>query len=71
MKVVTNVSALMDEYVGLRIAVTYSVVDDETGKVKETNKHMDFAPVSPDTTEIKALATELMSVVQTYLNAMN
>lgn len=71
MKVLTNVSVLKDEYIGLRIAATYSVIDDETGRIKETNKRIDFAPTSPDTESIKDLANDLMNSVQSYLNTMN
>ena len=45
MKKLLSASIMNDKYIGIRVAVSYSVIDDATGKVVDSNSRIDF-PIS-------------------------
>ena len=66
MKVATSATVFQDS-VGMRLSVTYSVVDDETGKFVEDNKRANRVIVE---TEPKAIANQLMAYAQSYVETL-
>ena len=45
MKKLLSASIMNDKYIGIRVAASYSVIDDATGKVVDSNSRIDF-PIS-------------------------
>lgn len=66
MKTVTSVTVWNDA-VGKRMSVTYSVVDEETGKIIADNKRVDRVLTGQ---EIIDTANELMAFAQAFINSM-
>lgn len=66
MKRVTSATAFQDT-VGMRMSATYSVVDDETGRIIEDNKRV--TRVLTDSTQI-AHAQALLTDAQAYVDTL-
>jgi hypothetical protein len=66
MKVATSATVFSDA-VGMRLSVTYSVVDNNTGKIIEDNKRAN--KVLTDA-EIKSLAQDLLVYSQDYIESL-
>ena len=66
MKVATSATVFSDA-VGIRLSVTYSVIDEESGKIIEDNKRAN--KVLTDA-EAKNLANQLLSYSQTYIESL-
>ena len=64
MKKILNASVINDKYIGIRIAISYSVIDDATGKVIDSNGRIDF-PIS-DLDENVVMA--FLESVDSYIN---
>ena len=67
MKVATSATVFSDA-VGMRLSVTYSVVDDETGKIVEDNKRAN--KVITDVSA-KETANQLIAYAQTYVETLS
>jgi hypothetical protein len=66
MKVATSATVFSDA-VGIRLSVTYSVIDEESGKIIEDNKRAN--KVLTDVVA-KNLANQLLSYSQTYIETL-
>lgn len=66
MKVVTS-ATIFNDAVGLRMSVTYSEIDETTGKIISDNKRIDR--VVTDSTA-KTAASEVTSYAQEFVNAL-
>lgn len=66
MKVVTSATVFSDA-VGMRLSMTYSVVDDETGKIVEDNKRANRVIVD---SEAKANANKVLEYAQRYIDTL-
>ena len=66
MKVATSATIFQDP-VGMRLSVTYSVIDDETGKIIEDNKRANRVIVDPDA---KADANKVLAYAQSYIDTL-
>lgn len=66
MKVVTSATVFSDA-VGMRLSMTYSVVDDETGKIVEDNKRANRVIVDSET---KADANKILAYAQRYVDTL-
>lgn len=66
MKVATSATVFSDA-VGMRLSVTYSVVDDETGKIVEDNKRANKVITDADG---KALARQMSDYAQAYVDTI-
>ena len=64
MKKLLSASIMNDKYIGIRVAVSYSVIDDATGKVIDSNSRVDF-PIS-DLDENIVMA--FLESVDSYIN---
>lgn len=64
MKKLLSASIMNDKYIGIRVAVSYSVIDDATGKVIDSNSRIDF-PIS-DLDENIVMA--FLESVNSYIN---
>lgn len=64
MKKLLSASIMNDKYIGIRVAVSYSVIDDATGKVIDSNSRIDF-PIS-DLDE--NIVTAFLESVDSYIN---
>ena len=64
MKKLLSASIINDKYIGIRVAVSYSVIDDATGKVIDSNSRIDF-PIS-DLDE--NIVTAFLESVDSYIN---
>ena len=67
MKRVTSATVFQDA-VGMRMSVTYSVIDDETGRIIEDNKRV--TRVLTDNTQI-AQAQAVISTAQAYIDTLD
>lgn len=65
-KVVTSITTWNDA-VGKRMSITYSEIDDETGRVISDNKRVDRVITDASA---KQLATDLMDYAQTYIDGI-
>lgn len=65
MKIVTSVTVFNDA-VGKRMSITYSEVDDETGKVISDNKRIDRVITDASA---RQTADALAAYAQTFVNA--
>lgn len=65
MKKVTSTTT-WDDAVGTRMSITYSEIDEETGKIISDNKRLDR--VITDKT-VKSLSTQLMDYAQECVDA--
>lgn len=66
MKVATSATVFQDS-VGMRLSVTYSVVEDETGKIIEDNKRVNKVITDADG---RALAQQMMNYAQGYIETI-
>ena len=66
MKVVTS-ATIFNDAVGLRMSVTYSEIDEATGKIISDNKRIDR--VVTDSTA-KAAASEVTDYAQEFVDAL-
>lgn len=66
MKVATSATVFYDS-VGTRLSVTYSVVDESTGKIVEDNHRVN--KVITDA-EGKALASQMLEFAQNYIDSL-
>lgn len=62
MKIATSATVFSDA-VGMRLSITYSVIDDETGKIVEDNKRANRVITG---SEAKTVANQLMEYAQSY-----
>ena len=67
MKRVTSATVFQDA-VGMRMSVTYSVIDDETGRIIEDNKRV--TRVLTDATQI-AEAQAVITTAQAYVDTLD
>ena len=67
MKRVTSATAFQDS-VGMRMSMTYSEIDDQTGQIIEDNKRV--TRVMTDQSDI-AHATALIAAAQEYIEALD
>ena len=66
MNVVTSM-AIFNDAIGMRISITYSEIDESTGKVISDNKRIDRVITA---SEVKNLANELMDYAQEFVDAV-
>lgn len=67
MKIATSATVFTDA-VGTRLSVTYSVVDDTTGKIVEDNKRANRVIVE---SEAKSDAAKVMAYAQAYVDTLS
>jgi len=67
MKRVTS-STVFQDAVGMRMSITYSVIDDETGRIIEDNKRV--TRVLTDATQI-AQAQAVVATAQAYVDTLD
>lgn len=67
MKRVTSATVFQDA-VGMRMSITYSVIDDETGRIIEDNKRV--TRVLTDSTQI-AQAQAVVATAQAYVDTLD
>ena len=66
MKTVTSMTVFNDA-VGMRMSITYSEIDENSGKVTSDNKRIDRVVTASET---KNLANELMDYAQEFVDAV-
>ena len=66
MKIATSATVFQDS-VGMRLSVTYSVVDDSTGKIIEDNKRENKVITDADG---RAAAQQIMAYAQSYIETI-
>jgi len=66
MKTVTSLTVFNDA-VGVRMSITYSEIDETTGRVTSDNKRIDRVITSRDT---KSAISDLMDVAQDFVDAL-
>jgi len=66
MKTVTSMTVFNDA-VGMRMSITYSEIDENSGKVTSDNKRIDRVITASET---KNLANELMDYAQEFVDAV-
>lgn len=66
MKVATSATVFSDS-VGTRLSVTYSVVDEQTGKIVEDNHRVNKVITDVDG---KALAQQMLQYAQNYIESL-
>ncbi len=66
MKTVTSMTVFNDA-IGMRMSITYSEIDETTGKVVSDNKRIDRVITA---SEIKNVANELMDYAQDFVDAL-
>lgn len=66
MKTVTSLTVFNDA-VGVRMSITYSEIDETTGRVTSDNKRIDRVITSRDT---KSAISDLMNVAQDFVDAL-
>ena len=66
MKTVTSLTVFNDA-VGVRMSITYSEIDEATGRVTSDNKRIDRVITSRDT---KSAISDLMDVAQDFVDAL-
>lgn len=67
MKRVTSTTVFQDA-VGMRMSITYSVIDDQTGRIIEDNKRV--TRVLTDNTQI-AEAQTIVTTAQAYIDTLD
>ena len=67
MKRVTSATVFQDA-VGMRMSITYSVIDDETGRIIEDNKRV--TRVLTDSTQIEQ-AQAVVATAQAYVDTLD
>lgn len=66
MKTVTSMTVFNDA-VGMRMSITYSEIDENSGKVTSDNKRIDRVITASET---KSIANELMDYAQEFVDAV-
>ena len=66
MKTVTSMTVFNDA-VGMRMSITYSEIDENSGKVTSDNKRIDRVITASET---KNIANELMNYAQEFVDAV-
>ena len=66
MKTVTSMTVFNDA-IGMRMSITYSEIDENSGKVTSDNKRIDRVVTA---SEVKNLANELMDCAQEFVDAV-
>lgn len=66
MKTVTSMT-IFNDAIGMRMSITYSEIDEITGKVTSDNKRIDRVVTA---SEAKNLANELMDYAQEFVDAV-
>lgn len=66
MKTVTSLTVFNDA-VGVRMSITYSEIDETTGRVTSDNKRIDRVITSRDT---KSAISDLMDIAQDFVDAL-
>ena len=66
MRTVTSITVFNDA-IGMRMSITYSEIDENTGKVTSDNKRIDRVITA---TEVKSIANELMDYAQEFVDAI-
>ena len=66
MKTVTSLTVFNDA-VGVRMSITYSEIDETTGRVTSDNKRIDRVITSRDT---KSAISDLMDVAQDFVDVL-
>lgn len=66
MKTVTSMT-IFNDAIGMRMSITYSEIDESTGKVTSDNKRIDRVVTASET---KNLANELMDYAQEFVDAV-
>lgn len=66
MKTVTSMT-IFNDAIGMRMSITYSEIDETTGKVTSDNKRIDRVVTASET---KNLANELMDYAQEFVDAV-
>ena len=66
MKTVTSMTVFNDA-IGMRMSITYSEIDENSGKVTSDNKRIDRVITA---SEVKNLANELMDFAQEFVDAV-
>lgn len=64
MNIATSVTIFQDA-VGMRLSVTYSEVDDQTGRIVADNKRLNRVVTNADT---RALGTQLLQHAQSFID---
>lgn len=64
-KVTTSVTVFNDS-VGMRMSITYSEIDEETGRIISDNKRTDRVITDK---EVKSTAEKLIEAAQAYIDA--
>ena len=59
--------AVFNDAIGMRMSITYSEIDENTGKVTSDNKRIDRVITA---TEVKSIANELMDYAQEFVDAI-
>ena len=66
MRTVTSITVFNDA-IGMRMSITYSEIDENTGKVTSDNSRIDRVVTASET---KNLANELMDYAQEFVDAV-
>lgn len=66
MKTVTSITVFNDA-VGMRMSITYSEIDENSGKVTSDNQRIDRVITA---SEVKNLANELMDYAQEFVDVV-
>ena len=66
MKTVTSMTVFNDA-IGMRMSITYSEIDENSGKVTSDNKRIDRVITASET---KSIANELMDYAQGFVDAV-
>ena len=66
MKTVTSMTVFNDA-IGMRMSITYSEIDENSGKVTSDNKRIDRVITASET---KSIANELMDFAQEFVDAV-
>ena len=66
MRKVTSMT-IFNDAIGMRMSITYSEIDESTGKVISDNKRIDRVITA---SEVKNLANELMDFAQEFVDAV-
>ena len=66
MKTVTSITVFNDA-VGMRMSITYSEIDENSGKVTSDNQRIDRVITASET---KSIANELMDFAQEFVDAV-
>lgn len=66
MKTVTSITVFNDA-VGMRMSITYSEIDENSGKVTSDNQRIDRVITASET---KSIANELMDYAQEFVDAV-